>query len=590
MFHGIAAFMLLIAGIVLCSLPPVPLKAAGEPFLKLVDDKTFVIGNDFWNLTTGESFGTKLWYKGYDLVGNASGHYVSYNGAANNLSWTLTPPKIHRKSGIYTDIVFSAKEGDVHFVLTPTLTGAYQYFVNRALPKLGEFRTLWRLDNATFTHGFTNSNDLPLPPLSDFRASTTIQDETWQRKDGTFITKYDLSTFMPSVEGDLAFWGIYGKLPNGEGVGSWYIHGGKDYLNGDHLKQELMVHRESITGDAVLLNMIHGTHFQASSGDDFAEGKVWGPWLWLLNDGSPTDAAAKAKSENADWPYKWHIDQSGYDMRSFLSGRVVLSDGRPAAGAAIFLGDRDSKLSTLDQGKGYYYRTYATPDGKFTLENVREGNYTLSAWPNGGPIGDVTTVATKDVNVSLFDYDIGDVKWETQNRKKIWQIGSIDRKATGFQYAGPPHEHARAEKCPKNLTFTIGTNTEKDWCFSQWSRGIWSIFFTLPPTTFVNNTSSNAAVLSISLAGYSSGIQSTVRVNGVLTVPAFGGASVKGDPGLYRSATTAGEWRLFEFLVAGGGRTGSVLREGENRIDFVVVGEPKKWSGFMWDSVLLEWA
>jgi rhamnogalacturonan endolyase len=198
------------------------------------------------------------------------------------LSWTLKAPYIYRKTEGYVDIAFSAREGDIHFVLTPTLAGAYQYFVNRALPKLGEFRTLWRLDNATFTHGFTTETNAALPPLSDFRASTKVQDETWKRSNGSFITKYDLSTFLPVVEGDLAYWGVYGKLPSGEGIGSWYIHGGKDYFNGDHLKQELMVHRESITGDAVQLNMIHGTHFQAYSGDDFGVGRTWGPWLWLL--------------------------------------------------------------------------------------------------------------------------------------------------------------------------------------------------------------------------------------------------------------------------------------------------------------------
>jgi hypothetical protein len=51
----------------------------GQPFLKRIDNQTHIIGNDIWNLTIGEHFGTKLWYKGHDLVGNASGHYVSYS-------------------------------------------------------------------------------------------------------------------------------------------------------------------------------------------------------------------------------------------------------------------------------------------------------------------------------------------------------------------------------------------------------------------------------------------------------------------------------------------------------------------------------
>jgi hypothetical protein len=54
-------------------------QAYGQPFLSRIDNQTHVIGNDIWNLTIGAHFGTKLWYKGFDLVGNASGHYVSYS-------------------------------------------------------------------------------------------------------------------------------------------------------------------------------------------------------------------------------------------------------------------------------------------------------------------------------------------------------------------------------------------------------------------------------------------------------------------------------------------------------------------------------
>jgi rhamnogalacturonan endolyase len=116
----------------------------------------------------------------------------------------------------------------------PNLAGAYQYFVNSALPKLGEFRTLWRLDNSTFTHGWTSEQDVALVPLKDIRGSNAkkVQDETWQRADGSFITKYDLAAFLPSIEGEPSVWGIHGKLDGGAGgakesIGSWYIHGGK---------------------------------------------------------------------------------------------------------------------------------------------------------------------------------------------------------------------------------------------------------------------------------------------------------------------------------------------------------------------------
>jgi hypothetical protein len=85
--------------------------------------------------------------------------------------------------------------------------------------------------------------------------------------------RYDWADFIRTTP----YYGVYGP-----GFGSWYIVPGKDDYNGDQLKQELMVHRESSTGDVVQLNMLHGTHYMASSSDAFPVGKTWGPWLWYL--------------------------------------------------------------------------------------------------------------------------------------------------------------------------------------------------------------------------------------------------------------------------------------------------------------------
>ena len=171
------------------------------------------------------------------------------------------------------DVAFTANEGDFHWVIEPRLAGAYQYFVNRALPVLGEFRSLFRLDNTTFFYGKTAIKDAILPPLSLIVESTKVQDETWQLANGSYITKYDFADFIRNQQ----YYGVYGP-----GFGSWYVYPGKDEYNGDQLKQELLVHRESSSGDVVQLNMLHGTHFMASSSDAFAVGKTWGPWLWYL--------------------------------------------------------------------------------------------------------------------------------------------------------------------------------------------------------------------------------------------------------------------------------------------------------------------
>lgn len=52
---------------------------ASPPFLKQVDNETWIIGNGVWNMTQQRTFGVKLMYKEKDCVGEAVGHYVSYS-------------------------------------------------------------------------------------------------------------------------------------------------------------------------------------------------------------------------------------------------------------------------------------------------------------------------------------------------------------------------------------------------------------------------------------------------------------------------------------------------------------------------------
>ena len=54
-------------------------RALTEPFLTQIDNETWVIGNELWNMTQQRTYGVKLMYKGRDLVGSAVGHYVSYS-------------------------------------------------------------------------------------------------------------------------------------------------------------------------------------------------------------------------------------------------------------------------------------------------------------------------------------------------------------------------------------------------------------------------------------------------------------------------------------------------------------------------------
>ncbi|KAB2570481.1 Rhamnogalacturonate lyase [Lasiodiplodia theobromae] len=555
---------------------------AEGPFLKQLNGTTWVIGNDHWNLTQNAKYGTKLYWKGKDLVGDAVGHYVSYNGAANDLAW-LNASIVHRTDD-YIDVQFDAVEGEFHWVIYADLVGAYQYFVNRALPVLGEFRTLWRLDNGSFPNGRTTERDGALPAYAEYLDATKVQDETWQKADGTYLTKYDWSAFIREQD----YYGVYG-----DEFGSWYINPGKEYYNGNHLKQELMVHRESLTGDAVQLNMIHGTHFQASSSDAFADGKLWGPWLWYLNDGDQADAAARAADEFAAWPYAW-FEHAGFQERApKVSGRIVLADGRPAAGAAVFLGDNRPNKTALDMGTGLYYTAYADEEGAFVFEDVRAGTYGLQAWSNGGALADVSTsLLENDVVVSSAvgaprrrqdgaALDLGEFEWPLHvGRERVFRVGDFDRKSLGFKHGGAPYQHALVSDCPADLTFRVGESEDADWCFGQSALGAWDIEFELDEVP-VNRT----AILTVSLAGYSQGTSANILVNGEANkVGNLTSGVIPSDQCLYRSATTAGEWHLFEFPLNGA----SVLKEGLNTVSFNVTASTL-WRGFLWDSIILEW-
>lgn len=148
----------------------------------------------------------------------------------NNFVWTSA--EITSQGENWTDVSFSCKEGELHWVVFDDLAGAYQFFINRALPEISILRTLWRLDPNLFPNGRTYLRDQALPDFSLYQNASKVQDETWQLANGSFITKYDFSDYVR----DRDFYGVYGPK-----VGSWYIHPGTDYYNSDHLSQTLTV-------------------------------------------------------------------------------------------------------------------------------------------------------------------------------------------------------------------------------------------------------------------------------------------------------------------------------------------------------------
>jgi len=267
------------------------------------------------------------------------------------------------------------------------------------------------------------------------------------------------------------------------------------------------------------------------------------------------------------------VKENSLLMQKNVKGHLVLSDGRSASGAAVFLGDVNNPNSTLSEGTTYYYTTYADNLGNFEFDFVRTGQYGLEAWSNGGSIGNVTTVYRKSPITVGTNTDVGTLTWTVQKRTIIWQIGQMDRMSLGFTYGGAPHQHALVDHCPANFVFNVGVTPLSQWCFGKSSAGTWTVTFNL-------NQVVSDAILSLSIAGYSTGgpMQITINKSNIGPFP-----SEPNDPCLYRSGTSCGEWRYLEYNVPS-----KVLQVGTNTVQFDTT-RGVQWHGLMWDSVLLEW-
>lgn len=264
----------------------------------------------------------------------------------------------------------------------------------------------------------------------------------------------------------------------------------------------------------------------------------------------------------------------------------MLSDGRAAAHAAVFLGDAVGGKSALDQGAGYYYTAHCDAAGRFAVAHVRAGVYGLQAWSNGSDTADVSTALAREAAVAVAAgraTELGDVVWPVSARPRLFRVGDVDRATYGFRYGGAPYEHALADKCPADLDFRVGTSAVGEWCFAQTRRGNWTVTFWIAGEDgkAARTAAASTANLIVSLAGYSGG-SVAVWVNDRVVGNIGGSPGMVPDPALHRSATTAGEWHLVEF-----GFDAALLRKGENKVRFEMVRN-RGLSGLMYDSIILE--
>jgi rhamnogalacturonan endolyase len=326
----------------------------------------------------------------------------------------------------------------------------------------------------------------------------------------------------------------YGWSSTKEKVGVWFINPTIEYLSGGASKCELDVHwGDNDNPDPIILDYWRGTHYAGGATCNVAAGEEWskvvGPIFVYVNSlaeakepteadmtayrasfGDPKvpqawtdnatalwkDALAQAATEKKNWPYEWvlGVDYPHKDQRANVSGQIVLKDlqakttklphltvglaypdaaegGRGTGGGMGGFGGMGGS-DYLHDAKHYQFWNDGTEDGKFTITQVRAGNYTLHAWADGVlgslDLGNVNVTAGKDL-------DLGKIEWQPIHFGKIvWEIGTPDRntaeffKGDGANYWlwGWPVRYGAL--FPNDITFTIGkSDPAKDWFFEQ---------------------------------------------------------------------------------------------------------------------------
>jgi rhamnogalacturonan endolyase len=505
--------------------------------------------------------GRSLVWNGKELIGPAKGFYSSINGGTG---FSPTQLKVVTNTPTMADIAYISSWGELHYVARTGVSGLYSYFLATNIGNIGEFRTIYRVDGSIFRNGYNAERSGSFPTLSQIQQATALQNETFKLTSGTVYTKYDWASYVA----DDKVHGVYGN-----GYGVWMLPASQEYIEGGPMKQELMVHIESASGDGTVLNMLVGAHFGTPS-VTVPNGKLYGPWLLYFNNGSSSDAQAQAAKEEAQWPYSW-LSNPNYPLaRTTVSGTLRLADGRPAAGAMVTLAQPGGDIYA--QGGGYIFYACADSLGHFSIPNVRPNTYSLYAYAMGGSIGDVTDQYERDnVSVSGSALDLGTVTWSPpQYGNLLWQIGSADRRADEFKLGNLPRQYGLNTQVPANLTYTIGQSTPaNNWYYAQTQAGTWTVNFTL------SHTYSGTAHLTVALAGVSRTASITVAANGasIGSFPTF-----TNDQAIYRSANQSGTYHLILLTFPA-----SRLKAGANSVTFRATNV-SGGGGAMYDTVKLE--
>ena len=526
--------------------------------------------------------------KGYFSVANS--------GGAARLSVNAFYVKVNTSDMVevqYVTPVIGGFEWVIGYVVRRGVAGVYHYVQANCKADgsdYSELRMGFRGDASLFNYAYVN-DDLQdaLPTPADIASATEVTDATYRLADGSIYTKYDYAAFQKDDY-------VHGMM--GDHVGLWMITPSVEWLNGGPMRQDLTVHATNTT--PIALRHFHGNHFGGVSVYmNNGQSKYYGPHLIYANYSNASsvatahsemvaDAKQRAAVEQSAWPYNWLRDES-IKKRGTVIGQITLS----AEDAAYF---KTTKLQVILaqpgskpmlQGTGYQFWTETDASGNFTINNVREGSYSLYAYAlNGAATGyyekadvAVTANATTSVGTLTWTPDkYGD------NSKILWKIGEADHLSMG-KLSGEKRQYGLWNDVPEEVNYTVGSsNLATDWYYAQAHNGNWYIKYQLDdiPTNPLRLTVATAGAANASMKVRSNENRSTYGVG--LGNQANEVFRPKHDGSVTRSATLAGRDSVAVFYIPV-----STLKKGENYLNLNLWGISENGAGgIMYDMIKLE--
>ncbi len=433
----------------------------------------------------------------------------------------------------YYQYIFKKFKIELHYIVRKFTSGLYSYvnIINNGSEsyKFSELRLVYRFDPKLMNRLNNQLIDMKSYSYVFLKNSSLIQDETWQLNDGSYYSKYDLAGFVRDIE----YYGVYGN-----GYGAWLINSTCEYYSGGPLKQDLLVHQDSL-----MLNYLTSTHFGTPELviPPFFGSKMYGPWLIYFNLGKNCDILSNVNSfiqnEKLNFPYTWLKDTNFPIKRSYLKGKINSFNRYKI----VIFSSIQEKFDT--QTLGYLYYTDTVYDGSFSIKNIRPNIYMMNIYPISGYDCNFKWEKIIDLN---NNYDIGNIDIKDSIKDTIWSIGETNRKSINSRFNLENRNYVWHTLVPKNLDFYIGkSNLLENWFYSQSKKGTWRIHF----FDIFDNVD---RILNIGVSGASSNIIDhtskiylEIYLNDFLLKKCF----YDNDKSIYRGALDSGNYHSEKILI-----------------------------------------